>query len=90
MNHHSMSTEILTKYEYIIAFEQQGKITFVNNQWVLQLQGSEPTQEDIQKCPDPHDFLNTKGAEGWELVSVFLMPISDQTATKMYLRRQVA
>ena len=66
-----MSTEIHTKYEYIIAFEQQGKVTFVNNQWVVQLQGSEPTQEDIQRCPDPHDFLNTKGAEGWELVSRF-------------------
>ena len=84
-----MSTEIHTKYEYIIAFEQQGKVTFVNNQWVVQLQGSEPTQEDIQRCPDPHDFLNTEGAVGWELVSVFLVPCSDQTATKMYLRRHV-
>ena len=77
------------KYEYIVAFEQQGKITDVNGEWVNPLQGREPSQDDLQRCPDPHDFLNAKGAEGWDLVSVVLIPHGDQLTSKMYLRREV-
>ena len=76
------------KYEYIVAFEQQGKITFVNGEWVNPLQGREPSQDDVQRCPDPHDFLNAKGAEEWDLVSVLLYT-GDQQLKHYYLRREI-
>ena len=33
------------KYEYIVA--QQGKISFVNGEWVNPLQGHEPSHDDV-------------------------------------------
>ena len=77
------------KYEYIVAVEQQGRVTFVNDKWVVELQGSEPSQDDVMRCPYYPDFLNSKGAEGWELVSVVLVPSGDQFFSKMFLRREI-
>ena len=77
-------------YEYIVAMEQHGRIAFVNEEWINPLQGREPSAEDLQSCPEPHVFLNAKGAEGWDLVSVVQKTneAGDQF-THIYLRRQI-
>ena len=76
------------KYEYIVAMEQQGYVTTVNNEWINPMQGRTPTPDDLEDCPQPWEFLNRKGTEGWELVTVILEAFSEQTVKKFYLRKE--
>ncbi len=63
--------------EYIVASDQQGKVAFANGEWISPFQGQQPSADDLQSCPEPHDFLNAKGAEGWDLVSVVVKTTAD-------------
>ena len=70
--------------------EQYGRISFVNEEWVNSLQGRETSTDDLQSCPAPHDSLNAKGAERWDLVSV--VPKTNQAGdqfTHIDLRREI-
>jgi len=77
-------------YEFIIAVEQCGKNSFVNEEWINPLQGREPSADDLQSFHEPHDFLNAKGAEGWDLISV--VPKTNQAGdqfTHIDLRKEI-
>ena len=76
--------------EYIVASDQQGKVAFANSEWISPLQGQQPSVDDLQSCPEPHDFLNAKGAEKWDLVSVVVKTIDDgQHNIQIFLRREI-
>ena len=76
--------------EYIVASDQQGKVAFANGEWIRPLQGQQPSADDLQSCPEPHDFLNAKGAEGWDLVSVVAKTTDDgQHNIQIFLRREI-
>ena len=77
-------------YEFIVAMEQSGRITFVNEEWINPLQGHEHSTDDLQSCPVPHDSLNAKGVKRWDLVSV--VPKTNQADdqfTHIDLRREI-
>lgn len=82
-------------FEYRIAVLQQGKVTYVNGEWA----GRMPLKEAIsnsakgfESCDDENTWLQRAGAEGWELVSVTVVPVqvpgSQETLTRMYLKRR--
>lgn len=80
-------------YEYLVCVEQENRVTWVNGAWAGAKKGEVPGHEEFQACPHTWEFLNEKGADGWELVSVVPVTRTVDDAVyeseKLYLRRLI-
>lgn len=59
------------QFDYQVCLVQKRFVTFVNEEW----QGTSPLDqqqpgESLESCPKVWKYLQTAGAEGWELVGV--------------------
>jgi hypothetical protein len=79
------------KYEYRVCFVQGTRVTFVNGVW----QGGKPMeladpQGSMDSCPEKWIYLESAGAEGWELVAVVeLTHVKEDSALELYLKRRI-
>jgi hypothetical protein len=59
-------------YEYLVLQSQEGKITFVNEEYTGRFTGDQVVTEVRERmfdsCPDFCEFLRKAGADGWDLV----------------------
>ena len=59
------------KINYLVCNVQDAKVTWVNGEWVGKVSFSSASPEEaLMSCPDVWDFLNEKGAGGWDLTTV--------------------
>ena len=58
------------RYQYLVCTVQQGRVTWVNGQWIGTKKPRDSSDEEaLSSCPHPWVFLDEKGSEGWELVA---------------------
>ena len=80
------STEKATRYEHLVCQAQFDRVTFVNNDWTGEGDSERPDIGDLDTCPYVWDFLDEKGEEGWELVSVISKTSTDDEGDYPYLQ----
>ena len=89
----SVRNPLPVRYEYLVCVEQETRVTWVNGVWAGTKKGEIPAPQEFQTCPHTWEFLNEKGEEGWELVSVapVTRTVDDivHESEKLYLRRPV-
>jgi hypothetical protein len=58
------------RYQYLVCMVQQGRVTWVNGQWIGTKKPRDSSDDEaLSSCPHPWEFLDAKGGEGWELVA---------------------
>jgi hypothetical protein len=71
--------------EYLVVVVQQGRCTWENGQWLGKVRPSAGDPDMVlTSCPELHVYLNGRGVEGWDLVSVATSPQYD----RLYLKRK--
>lgn len=79
----------MNHFAYIVVAIQEGRATWANGAFL----GSLPTTDPgaLESCPDVDVYLNSMGAEGWELCTVTSTPpvgnMQSAWLTKAYLKR---
>ena len=82
-----------SKFEYLVCLRQDSRVTWVNGVWTGAKEGEIPEPKDFDSCPHTWEFLNEKGAEGWELVSAIAIIRTidhvDYESEELYLKRAI-
>ena len=80
-------------FEYLVCMVQNSRVTFVNGEWQGTVRAeSNDMRAALESCPQVWDYLNTAGADGWELAGAVNVSIThDQSASQLssnlYLKR---
>ncbi|HRZ87712.1 MAG TPA: hypothetical protein P5287_07845 [bacterium] len=82
------------QFDYRTCTVQFDRVTFVNGVWVGKVQPAEGnTQNAVLSCPLVHEYLQTAGNDGWELVSCYSkraginQNASDDTTQTLFLKK---
>lgn len=79
----------MTSWSYTVASVQDSRVTWINGEWNGQVAVSSGAddQAKMDSCPLVWQWLQTVGAQGWELVSVVQKPAQASMFQTLYLRR---
>jgi hypothetical protein len=78
----------VTRCEYRVCQVQESRVTYVNGDWQGTIAPAQNVREALSSCLLEWEFLNTAGADGWELVSATGSVGGDTNARVLYLRRE--
>lgn len=79
----------IKQFEYRTCMVQYDRVTFVNAVWNGKVQPA-PAKSDvaIKSCPLVHEYLQTAGTEGWELVTCFSQRVEDENTLTLFLKKE--
>ena len=85
----------MAAYEYQVVQIQEGRVSWVNGEWIgsLSLEAEVSESEKLKSCPFDWTYLEQVGKEGWELISVVPYHIRhgqeyDLVHSRLFLKRQ--
>ena len=79
------------KLEFRVCQVQEAKVTYVNGKWQGKMALSpDHVAEAIAGCPEEWDYLQSAGADGWDLAGVAGGVGGDLSVRMLYLRRELA
>ena len=72
----------MTRFEYLVVRMENDRVSTANGHW----QGTVARGEDgaTESCPALHEYLESAGAQGWELVAV---DPEGQGTAQLYFKR---
>ncbi len=80
-------------FEYLVCTAQHGHVMTEGDAWLGTLaQDSDHSRRRlVESCPSKQDYLNERGAEGWELVAVEATTMANaEVLSRLYLKRRRA
>ena len=79
------------KFEYRVCAMQNGRVTFVNGQWLGTIApGTDDPNQALETCPVVWAYLQQAGEEGWELASAINQPLQDVQLQTLFLKRELS
>jgi hypothetical protein len=84
------------QFAYRVCTVQYGRVTFVNAAWNGKIQIAEENSDVtvINSCPLMHEYLESAGNDGWELVTCFSQrsgvnsKVSDDTTQTLFMKKE--
>jgi len=79
----------IKQFEYRTCLVQYDRITYVNGAWNGKVQPEKGKSDvAIKSCALLHEYLQTAGSEGWELVTCFAQRVEDENTVTLFLKKE--